>query len=210
MNLKWNVESVKNSKLHPGDRLRAVPLQSVESKLGRLSLTSLDFLTHVTILRDCSQSIQETLEETVHIKIICAVKGYQEWRFRVDLVESIFEKMGSKGRLFKMTNTRGKLGHLERANEKWIPNKIESDWVQLHLILFDGSIIILNLLQQNRCSITEPNWMICDWLGSIEFWFDFVWLDMPGMFDTMLAKYFVGQEAVILLFSSYFFKFHRA
>ena len=38
--------------------------------------------------------------------------------------------------------------------------------------------------------------MICDRLGSIEFWFDFVWLDMPGMFDTMLAKYFVGQEAV--------------
>ena len=48
---------------------------SVESKLGRLSLASLDFLTRaflarVTILRDCSQSIQETLEETVHIKII--------------------------------------------------------------------------------------------------------------------------------------------
>ena len=33
---------------------------------------------------------------------------------------------------------------------------------------------------------------------------------MPGMFDTMLAKYFVGQEAVILSFSSNFFKFHRA
>ena len=47
-------------------------------------------------------------------------------------------------------------------------------------------------------------------LGPIEFWFDFVWLDMPGMFDTMLAKYFVGQEAVILSFSSNFFKFHRA
>ena len=43
------------------------------------------------------------------------------------MVESIFEKMGSKGRPFKMTNTRGQLGHLERANEKWIPNKIESD-----------------------------------------------------------------------------------
>ena len=42
--------------------------------------------------------IQETLEETVRIKIICAVKGYQECRFRVDLVESILKKMGSKGR----------------------------------------------------------------------------------------------------------------
>lgn len=47
--------------------------------------------------------------------------------FRVDLVESIFKKMGSKRRAFKMTNTRGQLGHLECANEKWIPNKIESD-----------------------------------------------------------------------------------
>ena len=41
-------------------RLRAVPLQSVDSKLGRtcflLSLASLDFLVRVTILRDCSQS----------------------------------------------------------------------------------------------------------------------------------------------------------
>ena len=63
----------------------------------------------------------------MHIKIICAVKGYQECRFRVDLVESIFKKIGSKGRAFKMTNTRDQLGHLEHANEKWIPNKIESD-----------------------------------------------------------------------------------
>ena len=41
-------------------RLRAVPLQSVESKLGRtgelffaVSLASLDFLARVTILRHC-------------------------------------------------------------------------------------------------------------------------------------------------------------
>ena len=50
-------------------RLRAVPLQSVESKLGRtgeselpasprLSLASLDSLARVTNLRDCARSIQ--------------------------------------------------------------------------------------------------------------------------------------------------------
>ena len=70
---------------HNKDRLRAVPLQAVESKLGRtgesemaeretgerrlllsfpsascflLSLASLNFLARVTILRDCSQSNQ--------------------------------------------------------------------------------------------------------------------------------------------------------
>ena len=64
--------------MNKAGRLRAVPLQSVESKLGRtgeselaeretasspasprLSLASLDFLARVTILRDCSQSTKQ-------------------------------------------------------------------------------------------------------------------------------------------------------
>ena len=65
----------------------------------------------------------------MRFEIIRAVKGYQECCFTVDLVEelSIFKKIGSKGREFKVTNTRGQLGHLEQVNKKWIPNKIESD-----------------------------------------------------------------------------------
>ena len=44
----------------------------------------------------------------------CSVKGYQECNFTVDVGEEFFIfKIGSKGRAFKVTNTKGQLGHLE-------------------------------------------------------------------------------------------------
>ena len=51
------------------------------------------------------------------IEITCSVKGYQECNFTVDVGEEffIFKKIGSKGRAFKGTNTKGQLGHLERT-----------------------------------------------------------------------------------------------
>ena len=53
-------------------------------------------------------------EDTACIEITCSVKGYQECIFTVDVGEEffIFKKIGSKGRAFKVTNTRGQLGHL--------------------------------------------------------------------------------------------------
>lgn len=55
--------------------------------------------------------------ETASIEIRCAVKGYQECNFVVDVGEEFFihKKIGSQGRAFKVINTRGQLGHLERA-----------------------------------------------------------------------------------------------
>ncbi|CAH3142199.1 unnamed protein product, partial [Porites lobata] len=46
-----------------------------------------------------------------------SVKGYQDCNFTVDVGEEffIFKKIGSKGRAFKVTNTKGQLGHLERT-----------------------------------------------------------------------------------------------
>ena len=60
---------------------------------------------------------QETREETACIEITCTVKGYQECHFRVDVGEEfrIFKKTDSKGKSFKVTNTRGQLGHLEQV-----------------------------------------------------------------------------------------------
>ena len=86
--------------------------------------------------RQTRSDIQETLEETAYIEITCAVKGYQKCRVSVDVGEEfgIFKKISFKGRAFKVTNARGQLGHLERANKKWITNKIESDLVRLRSI----------------------------------------------------------------------------
>ena len=55
--------------------------------------------------------------ETASLEITCTVKGYQECRFTVDVGEEFFihKKFGSQGRAFKVINTRGQLGHLERA-----------------------------------------------------------------------------------------------
>ena len=55
--------------------------------------------------------------ETARIEIRCAVKGYQECHFMVDVGEEFFihKKIGSQGRAFKVINIRGQLGHLERA-----------------------------------------------------------------------------------------------
>ena len=38
----------------------------------------------------------------------------------------------------------------------------------------------LSIIDVQLSSITEPSRMIGVWLGSIEFWFDFVWLDTLG------------------------------
>ena len=55
--------------------------------------------------------------ETAFLEITCTVKGYRECRFTVDVGEEFFihKKFGSQGRAFKVINTRGQLGHLERA-----------------------------------------------------------------------------------------------
>ena len=59
----------------------------------------------------------EEREDTACIEITCSVKGYQECNFTVDVGEEffIFKKIGSKGRAFKVTNTKGQLRHLERT-----------------------------------------------------------------------------------------------
>ena len=56
----------------------------------------------------------EEREDTACIEITCSVKGYQECNFTVDVGEEffIFKKIGSKGRAFKVTNTKGQLGYL--------------------------------------------------------------------------------------------------
>ena len=57
----------------------------------------------------------EEREDTACIEITCSAKGYQECNFTVDVGEEffIFKKTGSKGRAFKVTNTKGQLGHLD-------------------------------------------------------------------------------------------------
>ena len=58
---------------------------------------------------------------------------------------------------------------------------MDSEQIQIRFELFywfdnrTHSIIDVQL-----SSITEPSRMIGVWLGSIEFWFNFVWLDMLG------------------------------
>ena len=47
----------------------------------------------------------EEREDTACIEITCSVKGYQECNFTVDVGEEFF--IGSKGRAFKVTNTKG-------------------------------------------------------------------------------------------------------
>lgn len=76
--------------------------------------------------------IPETREDTALIEISCSVKGYKECRFSVDVGEEflIHKKIGSRGRAFKATNTRGQLGHLERTlvSPLW-PFKDGMKWV---------------------------------------------------------------------------------
>ena len=67
-------------------------------------------------------------------------------------------------------------------NPSWFAyQEMDSERIQIRFELFywfdnrTHSIIDVQL-----SSITEPNRMIGVWLGSIEFWFDFVWLDTLG------------------------------
>ena len=55
--------------------------------------------------------------ETASLEITCTVKGYHECRFTVDVGEEFFihKKFGSQRRAFKVINTRGQSGNLERA-----------------------------------------------------------------------------------------------
>ena len=66
----------------------------------------------------------EEREDTACIEITCSVKGYQECNFTVDVGEEffIFKKIGSKGRAFKVTNTKGQLGHLAYYNSNFKHN----------------------------------------------------------------------------------------
>ena len=55
--------------------------------------------------------------EIASLEITCTVKDYQECRFTVDVGEEFFihKNFGFQGRGFKVINTTGQLGHLERA-----------------------------------------------------------------------------------------------
>ena len=68
------------------------------------------------MLKTQGSDIEETGEDTARTEISCSVKGYQECRFSVDVGDEfiIYKKIGSMGRLFKLNNTRGQLGNLER------------------------------------------------------------------------------------------------
>ena len=85
----------------------------------------------------------EEREDTACIESTCSVKGYQECNFTVDVGEEffIFKKIGSKGRAFKVTNTKGQLGHLERTlvSPLW---PFKDGMIRFCSILFDyiGSI----------------------------------------------------------------------
>ena len=64
-------------------------------------------------------------------------------------------------------------------NPSWFAyQEMDSEQIQIRFELFywfdnrTHSIIDVQL-----SSITEPSRMIGVWLGSIEFWFDFVWVD---------------------------------
>ena len=71
--------------------------------------------------------IQETREDTERIQISCSVKGYHECRFSVDLGEEflIYKKIGSRGRTFKVTNTRGQFDFVRFSLISSIGSKIE-------------------------------------------------------------------------------------
>ena len=67
-------------------------------------------------------------------------------------------------------------------NPSWFAyQEMDSEQIQIRFELFywfdnrTHSVIDVQLF-----SIIEPNRMIGVWLGSIKFWFDFVWLDMLG------------------------------
>ena len=74
---------------------------------------------HQYIHNQHMETFDHHMEKTARIEIRCAVKGYQECHFMVDVGEEFFihKKIGSQGRAFKLEviNIRGQLGHLERA-----------------------------------------------------------------------------------------------
>lgn len=61
-------------------------------------------------------SQSDSQPENTRIKIHCAVKGFHECPFTIDVGEEIFthKKHGSKGRAIKVSSERGQLGHLQR------------------------------------------------------------------------------------------------
>lgn len=63
--------------------------------------------------------------------IPCVVKGYHECRFQVKVGDTFYatKKNGSKGRAFKVCDSRGQLGHLQRelVNILW-PLNAELKW----------------------------------------------------------------------------------
>ena len=73
--------------------------------------------------------------------------------------------------------------------KKWIPNKIKSDWIRLHIsILFIWFNWFDKYWTQGKIDvqlglITESTQMIGVWLGLIEFCFNFVQLDMPALLN---------------------------
>ena len=79
----------------------------------------------------------EEREDTACIEITCSVKGYQECNFTVDVGEEffIFKKIGSKGRAFKVTNTKGQLGHLERTSCAAVVEMVRFFSVEKHFLL---------------------------------------------------------------------------
>ena len=78
------------------------------------------------------------------------------------------------------------------GDKRWIRNKIELDWGWLRLILFDWFDWFDNQTRSRIdvrfCLITKPKRMIGVWLSSIQFWFDFVWLDMSGSLQKLVRS----------------------
>lgn len=67
--------------------------------------------------------VKETSDEKVDIRVECIVKGYHECQFTTYIGEEFVasKKLGPKGKAFRVSNSRGQLGHLqsELVNAFW-------------------------------------------------------------------------------------------
>ena len=97
---------------------KLTPHPSQERLLRRLILTAHRelILRPLGLLLGSIPASTMASNNTTTVKIHCVVKGYQECRFTVTSGERFqaFRKHGSQGRAFKVVNTRGQLGHLQR------------------------------------------------------------------------------------------------
>ena len=68
-------------------------------------------------------SFREKRDEKVDLRVECIVKGYHECQFTTYVGEEFLasKKLGPKGKAFRVSNSRGQLGHLqsELVNAFW-------------------------------------------------------------------------------------------